>query len=172
MKFMDRPLTTLELTVLGVVLKRGPCVAHAVVNEFSNSQTLAYRSGAGSIYPLLKRLHEAGLVEYDGKQYTISEAGIQEMRRWIMPPHEFSTNLDDLRSRIYFLRLLSPSEVQIFFENVLKELESLLERCRKDQEGYQRLGDPFSSLAILGAVRETEARIAWVNEIREAFLSL
>ena len=166
---MDRPLSTLELTVLGVVLKRGPCVAHAVVSEFSGSNTFAYRSGAGSIYPLLKRMDEAGLVKTEGHNYSVTEKGIEAMRHWILASgidQPFSTSLDDIRSRVYFLRLLGPEEIQSFLSNTLIGLQELLNRCKQSQVGYEELGDPFSKLAILGAVRETEARLAWIQEVQ------
>ncbi|MBI1334539.1 MAG: hypothetical protein GC165_16850 [Armatimonadetes bacterium] len=168
---LDRPLSTLELTALGIILKRGPCLAHAVVNEFAGSQTFAYRSGAGSIYPLLKRLHEAGLLECDKKHYTISEAGIQALRTWILPPFnsmDVSTNLDALRSRTYFLRLLEPSEIDLFTSTAIAELEQVLLSCQTDLETYRKTGDRFSEFAMLGAVRETEARIAWMREVQSA----
>src|SRR5579862_7195155 len=96
---IDRPLSELELTAMGVILKRGPCRAHAVVKEFSGSRTLAYRSGAGSIYPLLKRLASAGLLDLADKRYTLTEAGLATLKQWLTPPfpqEEFSTSLDVL----------------------------------------------------------------------------
>lgn len=166
---MDRPLSALELTALGIVLKRGPCLAHAVVSEFSGSQTFAYRSGAGSIYPLLTRLTQAGLLGYAEKRYTLTDEGREALRTWIRPPFDgkdFSTNLDVLRSRVYFLRLLSPQEIEEFLTEAIGGLRTLLTECEGDLDGYRKRGDPFSELAMLGAVRETEARIAWLEEVR------
>jgi DNA-binding PadR family transcriptional regulator len=168
---LDRPLSTLELTVLGVILKRGPCVANAVVNEFVDSQTLVYRSGAGSIYPLMKRMHSAGLLACDKKKYTITDAGIEALRQWIIPPDglgKISTNLDVLRSRVYFLKLLSEAEIERFFEEAIAGLESTLLTSIESMEYYQGSGDRYSEMAMLGTVRETEARIAWIKEIRKS----
>ncbi|HTQ08801.1 MAG TPA: PadR family transcriptional regulator [Fimbriimonadaceae bacterium] len=168
---MNRRLSALELTALGVILKRGPCNANSVIREFADSRTLAYRSGAGCIYPLLKRLAEAGLLRCAGKMYTITEAGTAALRAWIKPPFaplDFATNLDEIRSRAYFLRVLSPDEVREFAAEATKGLEGLLESCRETLRDYQESGDRFSEFAMLGAVRETEARIAWLQELREA----
>jgi len=167
---MDRPLSVLELTVLGILLKRGPCVANTVVNEFAGSQTFAYRSGAGSIYPLLKRLAAADLLTVKGRKYALSESGVGALKAWVHPPFDitdFSTNLDSLRSRAFFLKLLSPTELPQFFASALTGLEALLARCQTTLEAQRQSGDLFGELAQLGAVRETEARIAWLTEIRD-----
>lgn len=169
---IERPLSTLELTALGIVLKRGPCVAHAVVAEFGGSATMAYRSGAGSIYPLMKRLTEAGLLATDGRRYTITEAGKAALRDWMRGPFEggdVTCCLDDLRSRAYFLKLLSPEEALGFATSALARLRELRERCEATRRGYEEAGDPFSELAMRGTIHETDARIAWMTELLNAF---
>ena len=143
-----------------------------MVNEFAGSQTFAYRSGAGSIYPLLKRLHEAELLELVGKKYTISQRGIEALKTWIRPPFDvtdFSTTLDALRSRTYFLKLLTPPEIVEFTLHAIEGFQILLSQCQETLVAYQKTGDRFSELAMLGAVRETEARINWMREVQEAF---
>ena len=164
----DRPLSALEMTVLGVILKRGPCVAYAIVCEFAASATLAYRSGAGAIYPLLKRLVDRGMLQLSAKKYTLTEAGTEALRNWVRPPFDaasFSTNLDLLRARAYFLKLLTPDEVRAFADSAVVGLATLLAECRKTLEAQRASGDRFGEFAMLGAVRETEARIAWMNEL-------
>lgn len=171
---LDRPLSTLELTALGIVLKSGPCLAHAVVTMFASSQTYAYRSGAGSIYPLLKRLASAGYLQESKRQYIITEAGKEAIRAWVKPPFEpsdFSTTLDTFRSRAYFLTLLSPSEIDEFTAKTLEGLNGLLVECSQALEAQRDSGDRFGELAMLGAVRETQARIMWMSEVRHALLS-
>ena len=167
---LDRPLSALELTALGVILKRGECVAHAVVREFAGSQTFAYCSGAGSIYPLLKRLAAAGLVACSGRLYSLTEAGIAALRTWVRPPFDesdFATNLDEFRSRAYFLALLDREEIDAFVVAGIAGLRVLLDHCLETLAAQRTSGDRFGELAMLGAVRETEARIGWLNELRE-----
>jgi DNA-binding PadR family transcriptional regulator len=168
---IERPLSPLELTALGIILKRGRCLAHAVVSEFAGSHTFAYRSGAGSIYPLLKRLAEAGLLRYSDRMYSLTDDGVEALRAWLRPPFDsaaFSTNLDVIRSRTYFLRLLSDEERSKFLDSAIEGLKGVLEGCFVSLAAQRASGDRFGELAMLGAVRETEARIAWLHEIREA----
>ncbi|MBN9500387.1 MAG: hypothetical protein BGO01_17230 [Armatimonadetes bacterium 55-13] len=168
---LDRPLSTLEMTALGIILKSAPCNAHAVLINFANSKTSAYRSGAGSIYPLLKRLTDASYLSLENKKYSLTESGLQAIREWILPPfgpNDISTNLDVLRSRVYFLKLLTPPEIKAFLDESRSNLQALLQDCQEITASYQTSGDRFSELAMLGAVRETEARIAWIEEIAQA----
>ena len=167
---LGRELTSLEHTVLGVLLKLQPCRAHAVVMEFSTSQNLAFRSKAGSIYPLLSRLQQAGFVQVEGRKYSLTAAGVEELTAWVRAPFtadHVSTNLDLLRSRMYFLDVLDRAEVDGFLDYAEAELEALLLRVKDLVQEHQKIGDYYGELANLGAVQETEARIAWIKAVRE-----
>jgi DNA-binding PadR family transcriptional regulator len=156
------------LTALGIILKQGPCLAHAVVTQFAGSSTYAYRSGAGSVYPLLKRLAEAGYLDYGNRKYSLTETGRDAIREWVRPPFEpgdFSTNLDVLRSRAYFLRLLSSEELEEFLTGARNGLEILLSECETSVRQQRESGDRFGEMAALGSVYETKARISWISEL-------
>lgn len=167
---LDRPLSILELTALGILSKKGPCVAHAVLLEFSGSQTLAYRTGAGSIYPLLKRLHQTGYLSLEGKKYAITALGLSVLRQWLASD-EVSTNLDPLRSRLYFIGLLPIEDQLSFVDRNLASLEGLLVRARQDVDSYKAANSHISALAMQGAVLETEARIQWLKSVKESLVS-
>jgi len=165
---LDRRLSALEFTVLGIILKKGPCTAYAVLAEFTHSASSAYRSGAGSVYPLLKRLEGAGLVTAEKgkreKRYTLSDAGLAALRDWFeLTSEDISCCLDVLRSRAYFLKILTPAERKAFLEAALAGLQVLLAQCRLQVEGYAKAGDRFSEMAMEGAVLETSARIRWIR---------
>lgn len=168
---MNRELSTLELTALGVVWKQGPCTAYAVMREFAGSQTLAYRSGAGSIYPLLKRLRAAGLLSERGGKLRITAAGAQRLKNWALLRNygrEVFANLDPLRSRAYFLGALSTEDQNEFIENSLRGLNDLRREVKEKVRAYEQAGQRFSALAMQGAVYETEARIKFVKALARA----
>ena len=171
---LDRPLSNLEFTALGIVFRKGSCLAHAVVSEIAESQTYAFTSGAGSIYPLLKRLHLAGLLAEVNRKYSITEAGTQVLRNWLKPStngEEFSPTLDTIRSQVTFLQLLAPSEQEEFASRTMERLNVLLERCSQTLERHRDAGDRIGELAALGAVRETQARIMWMSEVKHALMT-
>ena len=174
---LARKLSTLELTVLGVVMKRGPCTGYAVVTEFSSSTGSIYRSGASSVYPLLDRLERAGLVlgkrsEKRGeKQYEITEAGLSQLRHWftlVPSTDDLTCTLDALRSRTYFMKVLAPDERERFFTDALAGLKRLLDQCEATVREYEMRGDPYSAMAMKGTVFETKARIQWLKQCRDA----
>ena len=93
-------------TVLGIVHKKGPCSGYSVLQEFAGAKSDYYRSGAGSIYPLLKRLIKVGLLESGAdKRLSITPEGVAALREWFFPD-EASCSLDSIRSRLYFLAVL------------------------------------------------------------------
>ncbi len=171
---LGRELTPLEHTVLGILLRLGPCRAHAVVLEFSSSSTLAFRSKAGSIYPLMKRLAKAGFVNYADKRYRLAPAGRRALQEWLRPPldeGEVSTNLDTLRTRFYFMEVLTKDEVFSYLDFVETELGHMLSKLESTKRLHVELGDRFGELAIIGAFKETEARISWIREVRKLLMA-
>lgn len=166
---LDRKLSTLEQTALGIIYKRGPCKAYAVLSEFAGSQNAAYSSGAGSVYPMLQRLERGGLIrtEKAGEHqvYSLTPDGVQALRGWFNLGEDCSISccLDELRSRAYFLKVLEPEERKSFLTTALDQLTQLLSDCRKTVTAYQRSGDAFSEIAMRGAVTETQARIRWIR---------
>ncbi len=168
---MERPLSTLELTALGVVWKKGPCTAYAVMQNFAGSKGETYRSGAGSIYPLLKRLCGAGFLAETGKGLRITDEGIVRLRAWIGnvdAARDVAANLDPLRSRVHFLGLLAHEEQQDFVSKCLSELRRLRREVLADQAGFVDHEQQYGALALRGAVLETEARIKWMMELKKA----
>lgn len=173
---LDRKLSTLEFTVLGILLKKAPCTAYSVLMEFTSSATSAYRSGAGSVYPLMGRLEKAGIVQTlpdtgRDKLYALTPDGVEALRDWydLTIEDDISCCLDVLRSRTYFLKVLEPDERLRFFDNAIKGLRMLLGRCEVKVEEYREAGDVFSEVAMEGAVLETKARITWLERTRARF---
>lgn len=74
-------MTELETVALGIVWLRGPCTAYVVKS--------ALRASGGAIYPLLRRLEEAGLVRARAqtwgrrgkKELAITPRGVEALQR-------------------------------------------------------------------------------------------
>lgn len=165
MSELDRKLSTLEFTVLGIVNKMGPCSGYSVLQEFSGSKSGYYRSGAGSIYPLLKRLIKVGLLEPGAdKRLSITTEGVSALKEWFSP-EDASCSLDSIRSRLYFLAVLSPGEQLEWVEGQLQSLQRLSASLEAELDDYKRY-DFFSGLAMQGTVEETQARIRWLEGVK------
>ena len=171
-------LTDLEYTVLGIVWKKAPCTAYSIMREFSGSPSSYYRGSAGTIYPLVRRLEtRRHLVSSEGGRgrrphvtYEISRKGLAALRRWLTPPlpeAAAAITFDPLRTRAFFLKALTPGQRLAFVVHAQKQLHTQLDVVEAECTRYRDEGDPFSALAMDGALHVIRARIAWMAELRE-----
>ena len=91
---------TLELCALSVV-NRGDCYGYELVNRISKCMEVT----EGTIYPLMKRIRDSGLIESyivespEGpprKYYRITEAGKEELGRLSEEWFEFTKSVNEL----------------------------------------------------------------------------
>ncbi len=118
-----RGLTDLEAVTIAYILRRGPCTPYQVRSSFTKSITKRFSSSAGSIYPLMRRLHERGDLKLadtpsDGRgsrQYLTSKRGRLKVRRWIADLSDPAAIgiYDPIRTRLLNLSLLAaPDQLQ------------------------------------------------------------
>jgi DNA-binding PadR family transcriptional regulator len=170
--------TELEYCALGVIWRRGPCSAYAVRSEFAKSASAYWSASAGSIYPVVKRLLEAGLVvgrhRSDGRrvsqELSATAKGVKALRAWIERMDRISTSAtyDSVRTRLLFLEALdNRARREAVLTSAEAETNARLAELRKLDE----TDDPMEALATIGAVYELEARLAWLKEIRPRLLA-
>ena len=91
---------TLEMCALSVV-SRGDCYGYELVNRISKCMEIT----EGTIYPLMKRLKDSGLIDSyivesnEGpprKYYKLTEAGQEELTRLSEEWFEFTQSIDKL----------------------------------------------------------------------------
>lgn len=169
----DRERTELENCVLGIVWLYGPCTAYVVRQEFVTSQSSHWSGSAGSIYPLLERLRNAGLIsaahETWGRgrktRYRITSSGEATLRAWLGPPLPEWTaapTFDPVRTRLSFLGALSPRRRREFVSAALENLDRQLVAARARMES---IDDPYERLSVLGTIYELDARGNWLREV-------
>lgn len=171
--------TVLEQVVLGIVWKRGPCTSYAVCKEFLDSPSSHWSGSAGAVYPLLRRLDQRGLVRATAGRrghrpsttYVLTAKGRAALRRWLSPPIDpaaAETTYDPIRTRAYFLGVLTAAKRRAFAEEIEALLEHQVGVVEAECERYRRAGDEFSRLAMRGAVHEVRARLTWIRELKAA----
>ena len=166
----------LEGVVLGLIGSREPCTAYAVRSALQESPSTHWSASAGAIYPLIRRLVSQELVEAvpdpdDGRGRTLlslTSTGRSALRRWVLEasdPDVASSVFDAVRVRAFFLDALSPEERARFAEEGVRSLEAFLERARayEDIEGIT----PLERVVAAGAVQAAQARLAWMQQVRE-----
>lgn len=91
---------TLEMCALSVV-SRGDCYGYELVNRISKCMEIT----EGTIYPLMKRLKDSGLIDSyivesnEGpprKYYKLTDAGSEELNRLTEEWFEFTQSIDKL----------------------------------------------------------------------------
>ncbi len=172
----------LEMVILGIVQKQGPCTPYAVRMEFERSPSPHFSSSPGSIYPIIARLHSRKWLiprqDATGKRkrtlFRISAAGQKALRAWLTPPlpdEAVGLTYDPLRTRMYFLTALAPEEVDAYLDHVTDRLQKELDRAKRYLRTYSKQEEPLSWLATLGGVESLKARIRWIRKAREILIS-
>jgi len=172
-------LSDLEHTMLGIVFKRGPCTPYIVAREFINSPSSHWRGSAGSVYPAITRLHRLGLLKKTaGKSlgrrcslFSLSPKGLKQLQSWLTPPlpeSAASITFDPLRTRSFFLTVLSPELQLAFLHDAEKQLQSQIPVLKAECQKYRETGDWYSEQAQVGGLIVAEARLDWVRQYRRA----
>ena len=172
-----RKLSELEGVCLGIVRKSQPCTAYRVRCALKEAPSSHWQASAGSVYPLLARLEEEGLIvatsdKDDGrgrKLLRVNAAGKRLLEKWILAgtDHELIASVTDpIRSRAFFLDALNAERRVEFIEDLIVQLESYLLETRAHLETRAEADDPYEHLGALGAVRITEARLDWLRTMR------
>ncbi len=174
-------LTDLEAAVLGVVWSDGPCTAYAVRKQFQESISSHWSASTGSIYPLMRRLADRGLIagrvlhrgRRPGREYHITPPGRQALRGWIGPPVDRTAvdgTFDPLRTRTFFLGLLDQGELASWLDSAAAELKRLEKITLERIAELESDGSRFALLATRNALGEVRARKAWLVTVRRELL--
>jgi DNA-binding PadR family transcriptional regulator len=173
-----RRLSDLEMAILGIVSKRGPCTSYTVTREFAASPSSHWRGSAGAVYPAMQRLQRLRLLKSKrgvrlGRpciHYELSTKGIATLTKWLLPPLPESAaaiTYDPIRTRVFFLAVLSPERQHAFLDEAERQSLAQLPILQAECDRYRISGDWFSEQAQQGALVLMEARLAWIRDLRE-----
>jgi DNA-binding PadR family transcriptional regulator len=166
-------MTELDHTVLAIVARDGPLSTYAVCKVFEGSLTDTWSASTGSIYPSIRRLVAAGLLEAappEGgrgrKELTITAAGTAALSEWLTGGTSAiaSATPDPIRTRTYFLSLITPAQRRQFLEDALGNTEAALSVAKSEREARIASGvDNLQYLASAGVIYELTARRGWLR---------
>src|ERR1700754_4310040 len=106
---------SLRYALLGA-LADSPRTGYALLKPFEQSFAYAGPASHSQIYPELARLLEAGLIEQAGtgargsKTYAITDAGLEDVRRWLRETDPDRRGRGEAAVRTFFLLLRAPGE--------------------------------------------------------------
>lgn len=173
-----RKLSELEGVVLGIINKTQPCTAYTLRNKLKQAPSSHWRASAGSIYPLLTRLTSEKLLSSardtnDGRDrdfLSITKQGLLSLKAWIKTGVEqniISSVLDPVRSRMFFLDVLSASERIAFTEQLITAMQQYVTETQNHLANKSAGHDLFDYLGSLGAQASAESRLDWLLHVRQ-----
>jgi len=174
------PHSILEFTVLGIAWSKGCCTTYAIMKELADSPSTFYRSSAGTVYPIVRRLIKEGLLEREGlpgrrqdSSLRLTEEGKRRLDQWMTPPipvADIEHTVDLVRLRFFFLGALAPDQRIAFIDSVVPGLQQHLAKSEAVMRTDEALGKYVEAMAGLGIVYEARARIAWLEDVRTRLL--
>jgi len=168
-------LSELEGVVLGMLWSMGPKTAYSIRQVFLKSPNPHWATSAGTIYPLVKRLHQRGLIrserhatgKREGLMYEVTSEGLKSLRRWIgpaPPPVATAVPIDPLRLRIRFMGALSEKDRKTLFVAARRDLKKSIKWLEAEGARMRNDQDPFLYLAFRGSIMTTKSRLAFLDE--------
>ena len=150
-----------------------PGTGYDLVKHFEQSLAFAWPASHSQIYPELARLLDERLIEQTGagarnsKTYAVTEAGLDEMRRWLRETTPDRRVRSGAALRTFFLWLLEPDEAEAqvtseraYWQGVLDEFL----RIQAEPTGHDKKARTLR-IALEGGIRNVEARLAWLDDV-------
>lgn len=112
---------SLRHAMLGL-LAQGPASGYDLLKLFEISLANVWPATQSQVYAELNRLADTGLIEVAAegprgrKEYSITDAGVRELRHWLtdVEPHE--TRRSDMLLRVFFLDAVEPAQARDYLE--------------------------------------------------------
>jgi len=121
-----------------------------------------WRPSPGSIYPMLARLQETGLIESyvdadpDLKRFQITEKGKVELKETHLRPDHFGARQKSMRKMYWILHRGMSKDVYGSFSNLVETVEVTYEKVSESEEQKQGLrqvlDDAAKSIQVLGEI--------------------
>jgi DNA-binding PadR family transcriptional regulator len=168
-------LTHTAYVVLGM-LRHEPRSGYEIKTVVDKSTRFFWAASYGQIYPELKRLAEAGLI--DGRDeasggrkrtvYTLTEAGRVELADWLARGAEVLEYRDEGLLKLFFAGI-DPEAAAAILEAKQRLHEEKLAALRTVETATLQIkeaGDPFPDLVLRYGIESTEWMVAWCERVR------
>jgi len=177
---MEVPLS-LDHAILGF-LGYGPLSGYDLKERFDLSVAHFWPADQSHIYRILAKLDEQGYTRVkvvkqgarpDRKVYSITQAGRDELRRWLAAPVEAEAGRSASLVQVFFSGQLSDGEILQLFEREAAHLRAGLQELRKIRPKAEALskgvGDEREAwcwfLTLECGIRMNEAKLKWLEDV-------
>jgi DNA-binding PadR family transcriptional regulator len=159
-----------EGAVLGLISRSQPLTRYQLYKAFQQSPTTTYNTSKGSLYPLVTRLIERGLVgveenksRRDAELLSLTRSGYAALTRWIEqtgPQHSFIN--DPMLLRVMALSDVSREE-RIRWIADAKGL--LLDRKHQLLDYEESAASPYDDIVHGTAIAILDAKLEWLDRL-------
>lgn len=169
-------LSPTAYVILGMVSRESRS-GYEIKAAVDNSVRFFWAASYGQIYPELKRLSEAGLVEGSdvprGERkrtvYAITAAGEAALVEWLRQPPETTEMREEGLLKLFFSEVLAPAEAAATLRSMREHRLALVERLRgMEPETLEK--DPFSLMVLQGGIEYNEWFAGWCERMEARLL--
>ena len=125
------------------LIQREPMSGSEIIENME--EYTGWRPSPGSIYPMLAKLHENGLIEphtdanHELKRFQITEKGITELKEAHRTPDHFRTCQKSMTKMYWLLHRGMPKNLYQSFSNLVENFEITYEQVLKSDIPKQKL---------------------------------
>jgi PadR family transcriptional regulator AphA len=168
-------LSPTAYVILGM-LRNEPRSGYEIKRVVDRSTRFFWAASYGQIYPELRALAEAGLVEGESRPtggrrrtvYRLTDAGREELRRWLDRPPDRLELRDEGLLKLFFAGAAEPGKAVELIDAKRRLMEEKLAALR-EIEPYAAAAassDPFPYLVLRYGVESSEWVIGWCERAR------
>jgi PadR family transcriptional regulator AphA len=161
--------------ILGM-LRNEPRSGYEIKQVVDHSTRFFWAASYGQIYPELRKLAKAGLVEGEPRPtggrrrtvYRLTDAGRDELRRWLDRPPERLELRDEGLLKLFFAGAAEPGKAVEILDAKQRLMEEKLATLR-EVEPYAAAAastDPFPYMVLRHGLESSEWVIAWCERAR------
>lgn len=170
-------LSSTAYVILGMV-SREPRSGYEIKAAVDNSTRFFWAASYGQIYPELKKLSEAGLVEGidasrgDRKRtvYAITADGEDELKDWLRQPPATSEMREEGLLKLFFAGVLPPEDAVETLRAMRRQRLDLAARLRGFESETEKK-DPFSLIVLQGGIEFNEWFADWCERMENRLLA-
>lgn len=171
-------LSPTAYVILGMV-SREPRSGYEIKAAVDNTTRFFWAASYGQIYPELKRLSEAGLVEgSDASQggrkrtvYAITAEGEEELKAWLRRPPETAEMREEGLLKLFFSGVLEPAEAVETLRSLQRARLELLERLRALAPENADQKDPYPLMVLRAGIEFNEWFAGWCERMESELLA-
>lgn len=168
---MSKGQGALRYALLGL-LAGSPGTGYALKKRFAIELADAWYAETSQIYPELARMVEDGLISEisrgarGSKTYAITDAGIDELVRWLKETEPNRASRNESLMRLFFFFLLDDDESAELFRREIRHHRETLERYKSWKEPIAKANvyhERFNLIVLDWGIRYEEGFIEWLE---------